>query len=92
MSPIDASALSALRAALSPSASVNLPGDPEYSVKRWALNAEKPAAIVACPSTPEDVAQILTFVQGKAPYDTQQRLGLAVKVCGLLPLLLRRFV
>ena len=80
MSPIDSSALATLRAALSPSASVNLPDDPDYSIKRWALNAEKPAAAVACPATAEDVAQILAFVQGMAPYVTQRKLALAVKV------------
>lgn len=80
MSSIDSSALAALRGALSPSASVNLPGDPDYSVKRWALNAEKPAAAVACPATPEDVAQILAFVQGKAPYEAQPKIALAIKV------------
>jgi hypothetical protein len=80
MFPIDSSALATLRAALSPSASVNLPGDPSYSIKRWALNAEKPAAAVACPVTPEDVVQILAFVQGKAPYEAQQRIPVVVKV------------
>ena len=80
VSPIDSSALATLRAALSPSAFVNLPGDPDYSIKRWALNAEKPAAAVACPATAEDVAQILAFVQGKAPYAAQEKLALAVKV------------
>ncbi|KAF8600285.1 FAD-binding domain-containing protein [Ceratobasidium sp. AG-I] len=85
MSPIDSSALAALRAALSLSASVNLPGDPSYTIKRWALNAEKPASAVACPATPEDVVQILAFVQGKAPYATQQKLALAVKGGGHTP-------
>lgn len=80
MSPIDPSAVVALRAALSPSASFNLPGDPKYSVKRWATNAERPAAAVACPATAEDVAQVIAFVQGKAPYDAQQKTALAVKV------------
>ncbi|KAF8600281.1 hypothetical protein BDV93DRAFT_559596, partial [Ceratobasidium sp. AG-I] len=85
MSPIDSAALAALRAALSPSASVNLPGDPNYSIKRWARNAEKPAAAVACPATPEDVAQILAFVQGKAPYGAQEKLALAIKGGGHTP-------
>ncbi|KAF8600280.1 FAD-binding domain-containing protein [Ceratobasidium sp. AG-I] len=85
MSPIDSSALAALRAALSPSASVNLPDDPNYSIKRWARNAEKPAAAVACPATPEDVAQILAFVQGKAPYGAQKELALAIKGGGHSP-------
>lgn len=80
MSSIDPSALSKLRAALSPSAKVNLPGDPEFSIKRWAGNAEKPAAIVACPATPKDVVQILAFVQGLSPYETQQKIDFAVKV------------
>lgn len=80
MSLIDHSALATLRAALSPSASVNLPEDPDYSNKRWALNAERRAAVVACPSTSEDVAQILAFVQGKTPYAAQSKLALAVKV------------
>jgi hypothetical protein len=81
MAPIDQTALSALRAALSPSATVNLPGDAEYSIKRWAGNAEKPAAVVACPATAEDVIQILAFVQGRSPYEPQQKLDFAVKVC-----------
>ncbi|KAG9098067.1 hypothetical protein FRC06_006845 [Ceratobasidium sp. 370] len=85
MSPINQSALSALRANLSPAASVNLPGDANYSIKRWALNAEKPAAAVACPATPEDVAQILAFVQGKAPYEAQQKLDFAIKGGGHTP-------
>lgn len=85
MSSINSSALAALRAALSPSATVNLPGDPDYSVKRWALNAEKPAAAVACPATPEDVAQILAFAQGKAPYEAQPKIALAVKGGGHTP-------
>ncbi|KAG8730864.1 hypothetical protein FRC10_002314 [Ceratobasidium sp. 414] len=85
MSPINQSALSALRANLSSTASVNLPGDANYSVKRWALNAEKPAAAVACPATPEDVAQILAFVQGKAPYEAQQKLDFVIKGGGHTP-------
>ncbi|KAF8600283.1 FAD-binding domain-containing protein [Ceratobasidium sp. AG-I] len=85
MSPIESSALAALRTALSPLVTVNLPGDPNYSIKRWARNAEKPAAAVACPVTPEDVAQILAFVQGKAPYTAQQKLALAVKGGGHTP-------
>lgn len=82
MSTIDTAALSKLRENLSPSATVNLPGDLEYSIKRWAGNAEKPAAIVACPATPKDVAQILAFVQGKSPYESQQKLDVAIKVRG----------
>lgn len=80
MSPVDNSALALLRKALSSSASVNLPGDPGYSNQRWAVNAEKPAAIVACPATAEDVAQILAYAQGKTPYHAQPMLPLAVKV------------
>lgn len=85
MSSINSAALDRLRKSLSPSASANLPGDPDYSNKRWALNAEKPAAIVACPATAEDVAQILAFSQGKAPYEDQQKLALAVKGGGHTP-------
>ncbi|KAG8764039.1 hypothetical protein FRC12_008327 [Ceratobasidium sp. 428] len=85
MSPINNSALNALRANLSPKASVALPGEPNYTVKRWAANAEKPAAIVANPATPEDVAQILAFVQSKAPYEEQQKLDLAIKGGGHTP-------
>lgn len=80
MSIIDTAALSKLRENLSPSASVNLPGNLEYSIKRWAGNAEKSAAVVACPATPNDVAQILSFLQGKSPYESQQKLDVAVKV------------
>ncbi|CAE6494117.1 unnamed protein product [Rhizoctonia solani] len=85
MSAIDSSALSLLRAVLSPEASVNLPGDPNYSNKRWALNAEKDAAVVACPATPQDVAHILGFAQGKASYTGQKRLHVAVKGGGHTP-------
>jgi hypothetical protein len=80
MSPINPSALAALRAAVSPSALVCLPGEPGYSTKRWAVNAEKPAAIVACPATPEDIVQILAFVQGKGSYESQNKLEFAIKV------------
>ncbi|ELU42223.1 FAD binding domain-containing protein [Rhizoctonia solani AG-1 IA] len=80
MPTIDQSALERLRGALSSDASVNLPGDPEYTNKRWARNAEKTAAIVACPATAQDVSQTITFAQGKPPYDTQSKLDLAVKV------------
>lgn len=82
---VDSSALDLLRKALSSSASVNLPGDPGYSNKRWALNAEKPAAIVACPVTAEDVVHILAFAQGKAPYEVQPAIPLAVKGGGHSP-------
>ncbi|KAF8601400.1 FAD-binding domain-containing protein [Ceratobasidium sp. AG-I] len=85
MSSIDTPALSKLRNNLSPQATVNLPSDAEYSTKRWAGNAEKPAAIVACPATPDDVTQILAFVQGKSPYESQQRLDFAVKGGGHSP-------
>ncbi|CAE6373287.1 unnamed protein product [Rhizoctonia solani] len=85
MSVINPSALELLRKALSSDASVNLPGDPDYSNKRWARNAEKTAAIVTCPATADDVAQIITFAQGKAPYDAQPRLDLAVKGGGHTP-------
>ncbi|KAL5632777.1 hypothetical protein ACGC1H_005655 [Rhizoctonia solani] len=85
MSPIDSSALELLRKALSSNSSVNLPGDPEYTNKRWARNAEKTAAIVACPVTAEDVAQIIAFSQGNAPYDAQPKLDLAVKGGGHTP-------
>ncbi|CAE6426404.1 unnamed protein product, partial [Rhizoctonia solani] len=70
---------------LSPSAAFNLPDDPGYSNKRWATNAERKAAAVACPVTPEDVVQVLAFAQGKAPYDSQKRLHLAVKGGGHTP-------
>ena len=86
MSHIDASALSRLRDALSPRATVNLPGDPEFTTKRWARNAEKPASIIACPATPDDVAQILAFVQGRSLYESQPKLDFAVKVWHLLSL------
>ncbi|QRV92187.1 FAD-binding domain protein [Ceratobasidium sp. AG-Ba] len=85
MTPIDESALAKLRTNLSVGACVNLPGEPNYSIKRWAVNAEKPAAAVACPATPEDVAHILAFVQGKEPYEGQQKLNLAVKGGGHAP-------
>ncbi|CAE6353145.1 unnamed protein product [Rhizoctonia solani] len=85
MSPISSSALELLRKALSPNASVNLPDDPDYTNKRWARNAEKTAAIVTCPVTAEDVAQIIAFAQGKAPYDAQQKLDMAVKGGGHTP-------
>ncbi|CAE6498670.1 unnamed protein product [Rhizoctonia solani] len=85
MSPIDLACVERLRSLLSPSAAFNLPGDPGYSNKRWALNAERNAAAVACPATPEDVVQALAFAQGKAPYDSQKRLHLAVKGGGHTP-------
>ncbi|QRV77386.1 FAD-binding domain protein [Ceratobasidium sp. AG-Ba] len=85
MTLIEHSALARLRANLSAGASVNLPGEPNYSIKRWALNAEKPAAVVACPATPEDVAHILAFAQGKTPYQGQPKLHLAVKGGGHTP-------
>ncbi|CAE6373309.1 unnamed protein product [Rhizoctonia solani] len=85
MSTIDTSALSLLRKALSHEGSINLPGDPSYSNKRWALNAERVAAAVACPATPEDVAQILAFAQGKEQYAAQKRLHVAVKGGGHTP-------
>jgi hypothetical protein len=80
MTTINASALAALRGALSPSATLNLPGDASYSTKRWAVNAEKPAAIVACPSTNDDIVQILAFVRGQGPYAAQGKLDFAIKV------------
>ncbi|KAF8688114.1 oxygen-dependent FAD-linked oxidoreductase family, partial [Rhizoctonia solani] len=85
MPSIDQSALERLRGVLSSNALVNLPGDPEYTNKRWARNAEKTAAIVAYPATAQDVAQIITFAQGKSPYDTQSKLDLAVKGGGHAP-------
>ncbi|CAE7051915.1 unnamed protein product [Rhizoctonia solani] len=85
MSPINSSALELLRKALSPNASINLPSDPDYTNKRWARNAERTAAIVTCPVTPEDVAQIIAFSQGKTPYDAQPKLDLAVKGGGHTP-------
>ncbi|KAG8696146.1 hypothetical protein FRC08_007333 [Ceratobasidium sp. 394] len=85
MPPVDPTALATLRAALSPSAGVYLPGEEGYSTKRWAVNAEKPAALVACPATPEDVVQILTFAQGKAPYESQTELEFVVKSGGYSP-------
>jgi hypothetical protein len=83
MSTIDSSALSLLRQALSPEGAVHLPGDLKYSNKRWALNAERHAAAVACPATSEDVVQILAFAQGKEPYAAQKRVHVAVKVLHL---------
>ncbi|KAH7310235.1 hypothetical protein B0J17DRAFT_586382 [Rhizoctonia solani] len=85
MSPVNSPALDLLRKALSPNASVNLPDDPDYTNKRWARNAEKTAAIVTCPATAEDVAQIIAFAQGKAPYNAQPKLDLAVKGGGHTP-------
>ncbi|GAB1520588.1 hypothetical protein RhiTH_003667 [Rhizoctonia solani] len=85
MPSIDQSALERLRGVLSSNALVNLPGDPEYTNKRWARNAEKTAAIVAYPATAQDVAQIITFAQGKSPYETQSKLDLAVKGGGHAP-------
>ncbi|QRW20030.1 FAD-binding domain protein [Rhizoctonia solani] len=84
MSIIDFSALSLLRQTLSPGV-IHLPDDPKYSTKRWALNAERQAAVVACPATPEDVVQILLFAQGKEPYAAQKRLHVAVKGGGHTP-------
>ncbi|KAG9089948.1 hypothetical protein FRC07_012221, partial [Ceratobasidium sp. 392] len=85
MSPIDPSTLESLRGTLSSSAGVYLPGEDGYSTKRWAANAENPAALVACPATPEDVVQILAFAQGKAPYESQKRLEFVVKSGGYGP-------
>ena len=86
MSPIDSSALATLRATLSPLAATHLPSDPGYSVKRWASNSEKPAALVACPATPDDVIQILLFAQAQAPFQSQKPLKFAVKVRMLMDL------
>ncbi|KAG9106055.1 hypothetical protein FRC07_008988, partial [Ceratobasidium sp. 392] len=85
MTAIHGSALAALRAALSPEATISLPGDTTYSTKRWARNAEKPAGVVVCPATPEDVAQALAFVQGKGAYSAQEKLDFAVKSGGHSP-------
>ncbi|QRV92198.1 FAD-binding domain protein [Ceratobasidium sp. AG-Ba] len=85
MTSLNLSALAALRDALSPSSSINLPGDASFSTKRWALNAEKPAAIVVCPATSQDVAQILAFVQGQGPYSAQAKLDFSVKGGGHSP-------
>lgn len=81
MSPIDTSALTLLRCRLTPEASVNLQGECGYNVKRWAENAEKPAAAVACPANAHDVVELLAFAQGKGVYQAQTRLDLAIKVC-----------
>ncbi|KAG8735544.1 hypothetical protein FRC10_010413 [Ceratobasidium sp. 414] len=85
MPSINTSALATLRDALSAAATINLPGDATFSTKRWALNAEKPAAIVVCPAVPEDVVQILAFVQGKGAYSAQEKLDFAVKGGGHNP-------
>ncbi|KAG9120081.1 hypothetical protein FRC07_004577 [Ceratobasidium sp. 392] len=85
MASLNSAALSSLRSALSSTATVNLPGDAEYTNKRWAGNAEKTAAIVVCPATAEDVVQILAFVQGKAPYESQGGIDFAVKGGGHSP-------
>ncbi|QRV77381.1 FAD-binding domain protein [Ceratobasidium sp. AG-Ba] len=85
MPSISPTALATLRAALSPSAAVYLPEEDGYSTKRWAVNAEKPAALVACPVTSEDVVQILTFTQSKGPYAAQEKIGFAVKSGGYSP-------
>ncbi|KAH7310231.1 hypothetical protein B0J17DRAFT_724899 [Rhizoctonia solani] len=82
MPAIDISTLSLLRESLSPEGFIHLPGDPDYSNKRWALNAEKEAAAVAWPATPEDVVQILAFAQGQAQYAAQQQLRIVVKSGG----------
>lgn len=81
MSTIDSSALATLRAALSPSAAAHLPSDLGYSVERWALNSEKQAALVVCPATVDDILQVLSFAQGRAPFQSQKPLGFTVKVC-----------
>ncbi|KAG8708335.1 hypothetical protein FRC08_018942 [Ceratobasidium sp. 394] len=85
MSSINVSTLETLRAALSPAATLNLPGDANFSIKRWASNAEKPAAVVACPAVSEDVVEILAFVQGKGAYSAQEKVDFAVKGGGHNP-------
>ncbi|KAF8600287.1 FAD-binding domain-containing protein [Ceratobasidium sp. AG-I] len=79
MSQIDTSSLALLRCRLSAEASVSLAGEHGYNVKRWAENAEKPAAAVACPANAHDVAELLAFVQGRSVYKMQNRLDLAIK-------------
>lgn len=86
MSPIDARSLLLLRHRLAPEASVNLEGEPGYNIKRWAENAEKTAAAVACPTNAGDVAELLAFVQGRGVYKMQTRLDLAIKVCLPMPI------
>ena len=51
------------------------PTHPSYSfaIARWAKNAERPAAIVSFPRTPEDVAATITHVRS---------LGLSLAVRG----------
>ncbi|KAG8769035.1 hypothetical protein FRC12_005202 [Ceratobasidium sp. 428] len=85
MAPINDSALSALRSELSPQATISFPGDATYTTKRWARNAEKPAAVIICPATSEDIVQILAFVQGKGAYSAQEKLDFAVKSGGHSP-------
>ncbi|KAG8726370.1 hypothetical protein FRC12_023464 [Ceratobasidium sp. 428] len=85
MTSLNLHSLTTLRAALSKEATINLPGDATFSTRRWARNAEKPAAVVVCPATPEDVVQTLAFVQGKGGYSTQEKLDFAVKGGGHSP-------
>jgi hypothetical protein len=80
MAPIDAQSLATLRHRLSSNALVHLEGEPEYDVKRWSKNTEKPAAIAACPANANDVVELLAFVQGKGVYVKQTRLDVAIKV------------
>ncbi|KAG8720705.1 hypothetical protein FRC08_018404 [Ceratobasidium sp. 394] len=79
MSPIDLNSLEVLRSRLSSTASVHLRGEPGYNVRRWAENAEKPAAAVAYPANVDDIVELLAFVQGKGPYVNQPWLDVAVK-------------
>ncbi|KDQ17969.1 hypothetical protein BOTBODRAFT_52788 [Botryobasidium botryosum FD-172 SS1] len=53
---------------------VTQPGDAEYTVRRWAANAQRPAAIVVFPRTPQDVAKSILFAQG-AGYEIAIRGG-----------------
>ncbi|KAG9119802.1 hypothetical protein FRC07_005006 [Ceratobasidium sp. 392] len=85
MALLSVPAIANLRTALSPESTINLPGDATFSTRRWARNAEKPAAVVVCPATPEDVVQALAFVQGKGAYSGQQKLDIAVKGGGHSP-------
>ncbi|KAG9077286.1 hypothetical protein FRC06_008999, partial [Ceratobasidium sp. 370] len=79
MFSIDLSSLEILRNRLSSTASVHLRGEPGYGIKRWAENAEKPAAAVAYPAHVDDVVELLAFVQGKGLYVNQLCLDVAVK-------------
>ncbi|QRV92179.1 FAD-binding domain protein [Ceratobasidium sp. AG-Ba] len=79
MFAINLDALATLRSRLSLGSSVHLKDESGYNVRRWAENAEKPAAAVAYPATIDDVVELLAFAQGKGTYAGQPQLDIAVK-------------